>query len=198
MIHLSQGRFFDDALAALEASREADPFSPTVAQGIAFTCFYAQRLERALSASAPEYALGHAIRATVAAAARQPAEAIRSAELSEGLSRGQAMTLATCAWALAQAGRTRQAAEIRALLERKAARRYVGPSHLAVAALGLGETEAALAWLERGAEERCMYLPFVAVDPRFAPLRGDACLDRIAAIARGQPVEQLLTSAGER
>lgn len=192
MIHFIRGRL-DEAMAAFEASRDADPFSPMVAHAIAFTCFCAQRLEpalaeaRALTASEPEYAIGHAIRATIAAAAGRHGEAIRSAEIAEGLARGNAVTLGTCAWALAKAGRTRQAAEILAFLERKAARRYVGPSHLAVAALGLGETEAALSWLERGLEERCMYLPQVAVDPRFAPLRGHARFERITAIARGQP-----------
>lgn len=106
--------------------------------------------------------------------------------------------LGACAWALAQAGSTAQAVEIRTALERKATRRYVGGTHLAAAALGLGDTEAAIAWLERGLEQRCMFLPHLAVDPRFAPLRGDARFERIASIARGraEPAGNVVTAEG--
>lgn len=186
----SQGRF-EVALEAYEAARDTDPFSPLLALDIAFVPFCAQRLEpalaaiRALTASEPEFAIGHAIRATIAAAAGRSEEATRSAEIAEGLARGNAVVLGSCTWALAKAGQTAHANALRTALEKKAARRYVAPSYLALAALALGDTEAALAALERGLEQRSMYLPFVGVDPRFAALRGDARFERIAAIARG-------------
>jgi hypothetical protein len=178
-------------LAALEAALESDPFSPQLALGISFLLLCAQRLEpalaaaRALTAREPEFAIGHAVRATIAVAAGCMEEATRSAEIAEGLARGNAVTLGTCAWALAKAGQTAHATAVRAALEKKAARRYVEPSYFALAALGLGDTETAVTALERGLELRSMYLPHLATDPRFAPLRGDARFERITAIARG-------------
>jgi tetratricopeptide (TPR) repeat protein len=196
----SQGRF-DAALEAYEAAREIDPFSPMLALDIAFLPFCAQRLEpalegiRALTAREPEFAIGHAIRATIAAAAGRSEEATRSAEIAEGLARGNALVLGSCAWALAKAGQTAHASALRVALEKKAARRYVAPSYLALAALPLGDTEAALAALERGLENRSMYLPFVGADPRFAALRGDARFERLAAIARGASRAEPATAA---
>ncbi len=196
----SQGRF-DAALEAYEAAREADPFSPQLALDIAFLPFCAQRLEpalaafRALTAREPEFAIAHALRATIAAAAGRSEEATRCAEIAEGLARGNAVVLGSCTWALAKAGQTAHANALRAALEQRAARRYVAPSYRALAALVLGDTEAALTALERGLEQRSMYLPFVGVDPRFAALRGDARFERIVAIARGASRAEPATAA---
>lgn len=189
-ILLSLARF-DDALAACESSIDADPFSPSAALAVGLTQLCAGRVEearesaRSLTARDPDFALGHALAATIAAWTGRRQEAVHAARIAEELARGDQVTLGSCAWAFAQAGQTSHASAIRSALERRAARRYVGPSHLAVAALGFGDTEAALGWLERGLEQRCMYLPHVAVDPRFAPLRGEARFRRIIAIALG-------------
>jgi len=187
----AEGRF-DEALAAYRASMDADPFSPSTAASVPFTLYCAGRFDealaeaRAIAEREPEFALGHAVRAGIAAASGRRKEAIHGAELAESLARGDQLTLGTCAWALGVAGRTAHAEAIRTALEQKATRRYVAPSYLAVAAVGLGDEAGALAWLERGLEHRCMFLPMVAVDLRFAPLRGHPRFEAVTAAARGR------------
>lgn len=188
---LSQRRF-EAALSAIRESIEIDPFSPSTTSLLSFVLFCAGRYEeclvaaRALAEDQPEFGLGHAIRSLVAAALGNRAEAIRAAELAETLAHGDQLTLSTCLWALASAGRTAHAESIRAALERKATRRYVAPSYLAIAAIALGDTEGALARLEQGLAERCMFLPYVGVDPRFAPLHSHARFRAVADAATGR------------
>lgn len=95
----------------------------------------------------------------------------------EGASPGLATEPVTMAWlshARAAVGDRAAAAELLTKLERLSRHRYVAPFHLALAHVGLDNLEAAFAVLERAADERDPALPGVAVDPRFAPLRGDA------------------------
>ena len=50
---------------------------------------------------------------------------------------------------------------------------------LAVAYLGLGQTDSALALLEQGAEERSPRIAFLGVDPDFDSLRSDTRFQRL-------------------
>ncbi|OFW13741.1 MAG: hypothetical protein A3H29_05750 [Acidobacteria bacterium RIFCSPLOWO2_02_FULL_67_21] len=73
----------------------------------------------------------------------------------------------------------REAFESRARLDRQ---RYVSPYHLALAHVGLDDHEAAFAALERAVVDSDPALPFIAVEPRFAPLRGDARYARLVEL----------------
>jgi TolB-like protein/DNA-binding winged helix-turn-helix (wHTH) protein len=87
------------------------------------------------------------------------------------------------AHALAVAGRRDEALAVRARLERRALEEYVAPFSLALAHVGLGEHDAALAALARGYELRDPAMSGLGVDVRFAPLANDprftALLERI-------------------
>jgi adenylate cyclase len=67
-------------------------------------------------------------------------------------------------------------------LERLARQRYVPPYHLAIAHTGLGDIDTAFAALERAADDRDPVIANVAVDPRFAPLRGDRRYDALISL----------------
>ena len=51
--------------------------------------------------------------------------------------------------------------------------RYVAPIGIAYIYVGLGERIQALAWLEKGYEERDGWINSLKVDPRLDPLRSD-------------------------
>jgi TolB-like protein/Tfp pilus assembly protein PilF len=65
----------------------------------------------------------------------------------------------------------------RALLEAAMQREGYSPFWIAISYAGLGETEEALAWLERGYRERDPMMFWIKVHPTFDPLRSDPRFD---------------------
>ncbi len=61
---------------------------------------------------------------------------------------------------------------------------YVPSYAIAVIYAGLGETDQAMAWLEKGLDERSVWIPWLQVDPKFDGLRSDprfaALINRIS------------------
>jgi hypothetical protein len=51
--------------------------------------------------------------------------------------------------------------------------RYVSPYNIATVYNGLGELDEALAWLERGYEQRDLRMSFLKVEPKWNNLRSD-------------------------
>ena len=60
--------------------------------------------------------------------------------------------------------------------------RYISPYHLAVAHVGLGELDSAFAALERATVDADPALAYVAVEPRFEPLRQDDRYSRLLTL----------------
>jgi DNA-binding winged helix-turn-helix (wHTH) protein/Flp pilus assembly protein TadD len=178
---------FDAALAVLEDAIELDPFSPNLAMGRLLALWFAGRndealpLARALTRAEPEFSTARAIHGCIAAAQGRLEEALREAEAADTLARGDQMTRSACAWIFAVAGRPDAARAVLATLERRAQGRYVSPSFMAIGYAGLGDDEAALAWLERAPAVRCMWYPLAFADPRLTRLRG---APRFEALAR--------------
>jgi Flp pilus assembly protein TadD len=75
-----------------------------------------------------------------------------------------------CAWS----GDSAAARDTLRTLRARSAHEYVAPGSLAGVALALGDTELALSQLDAGVEQRGSSLLMLAVDPAFAPLRGNA------------------------
>jgi TolB-like protein/Tfp pilus assembly protein PilF len=78
-------------------------------------------------------------------------------------------------YVLAMAGQKREAHAILDELRRRRekGKEYVTPVSLALIHVALGEKDAALAWLEKGYEERAFQMQFLNVDPRFDTIRDD-------------------------
>jgi serine/threonine-protein kinase len=97
-------------------------------------------------------------------------EAIMSArQVPEGSSIGNG----TEGYVFAVGGRESEAREKLAELKRLRDGKYVSAVGIAVIHSGLREKEAALAWLEKGYEERAFQMQFLKVEPRWDPLRND-------------------------
>jgi len=74
-------------------------------------------------------------------------------------------------------GSVGQGGEARTIFEElriRAQRTYVPAYDLALVCTGLGWTDQAFEWLDRGHEERCGWLTYLKVDPRLDSLRADA------------------------
>lgn len=178
MVELALGRF-DAAVERTEAALEMDPLSPNLAIARITALWWADRLEEALSStrslvdSEPEFAAAHAVRASVAGALGRSAEALRAASVGDTLARGDQLARSGCAAVFARSGEPGRARSILTALERRARSRYVSPTFVAIIHAALGDDQAALAWLARARELRCMWLPMLGVDPRLQHLRGD-------------------------
>jgi TolB-like protein len=75
--------------------------------------------------------------------------------------------------ALACLGRRAEADSVVRAVIADTAGGYVNPVWVAWGLLALDDRDAAIRWLERGAEERTAWVMFIHLDPDFAPLRGD-------------------------
>jgi serine/threonine-protein kinase len=96
--------------------------------------------------------------------------------LREGRDRYSAVSTFTglLGYAYARAGRPDDAREALDELQSLRVERPVAAIDLAVVHVGLGETEAALEWIERGYEERNWQVRFLGTEPAFDPLRSEA------------------------
>ncbi len=82
-------------------------------------------------------------------------------------------TLWDLGYAFAMSGQRDQARQVLAELQARAQHTYVKALAFAWIALGLDETEQALAWLEQAYAERDPYLTLLNADPIYDRLRAD-------------------------
>lgn len=94
---------------------------------------------------------------------------------------GPAIAGGPLVFALARSGRLEEARTRMAELEQVAADGYVPPSKLAIAHLGLGARNRALAELGRAVDEHDDRLVYLAVDPLYRELHGDPAFRDILA-----------------
>ena len=100
-------------------------------------------------------------------------EAITEARRAKELSPVSTYPSALLGYAQAKSGKR---AEARAVLEellRSSAEHYIPPYHIALVYNGLDDRDDALAWLERGFEQREPKMTFLKVEPKWNNLRGD-------------------------
>jgi len=82
------------------------------------------------------------------------ADGVRELERAVAVSADNSMWLGQLGQAYAMAGNPTRAREILGQLEERARKSYVSPYHIAYVYTGLGETDAAMDWLERAVAER--------------------------------------------
>jgi TolB-like protein len=167
----------------LAGALELDPLSPPLRTSAGWVEYYdrrygeAIRLLAAVLAAHPGY---DAARIPLVLARAQmmgkppqgeedPLEALER-QAHSGDAPGSAV--AVLVYALGRAGRRIQADGWFEALRARASRGYVSPYYLALAELGVGRPDRALAELRRGAEEGAPQLIYLGAEPAFDPLRG--------------------------
>ncbi len=93
-----------------------------------------------------------------------------AARFSGGNSKAPALT----GYLLAQAGRTAEATEVVRKLEADSLQQYVPPYAVALVYAGLGDRDAAFAWLDKAYAERDVHLMYLPVDVKWDPYRSDS------------------------
>jgi Flp pilus assembly protein TadD len=71
-------------------------------------------------------------------------------------------------------------------LQQQVGQRYVPATSIATIYVGLGDTDRAIAWLDRAYDQRDVRMAFLKVDHRWNPLRADA---RFIALAKNMGLQ---------
>ena len=100
-------------------------------------------------------------------------EAVAEAQKARDFSGGRFHPKMFLAYALAKSGKRAEAQAVLAETLKISTERYVPPYTIALIYNGLGERDEALAWLERGFEQRDPSMTFLKVEPKWNNLRDD-------------------------
>jgi tetratricopeptide (TPR) repeat protein len=176
MFLIEMGRF-DEALAAVERARERWPQwleSDTVYGDV---YYFSGNFDSAIPQyrrvleSEPNYGLAHLLLGRAYLAKGEQETAIAELRRGNEMLGEVPFSMADLGYALAVAGKRAEAEQMLAAFMRKRQEGYFPAFAIAEIHLGLGNTSAALDWLERAADEHLLawYLP--SVDPFFRPLR---------------------------
>jgi TolB-like protein/DNA-binding winged helix-turn-helix (wHTH) protein/Tfp pilus assembly protein PilF len=158
---------------------ELDPLSLVISADLGMLAYYARDYERATEyyratlAMEPLFVPARLGLALAQSQIGDHEQALAALAEARTIAAGEPVVLAALAYVQARAGRLGEARATAAALAAAGARRYVSPYYLAAAPLGLGDSDAAFAWLGKAADARCSLLGSLAVDPAFDPLRKD-------------------------
>jgi TolB-like protein/Tfp pilus assembly protein PilF len=166
----------DEAMEQIRLARDLDPLSVPIQNAIGGLWYFARRFDfaveectRALDMD-PRFERGHRLLGDIALAQGRVDDAIASFTRAVDLSTQGAEALAALARGYVRAGDT---AAFDSTMEQLAAKPYVSPYTLATIRAAQGDLDAALTLLQTAYDQGVAALPYVGIDPRLDPLRGD-------------------------
>jgi len=180
----SMGRL-DEALDFAERARRADPVSPGAQMNLGLILYFARRYDDAVVATnetldlAPDFGPANVLLGRIYSAKGMPDRAVAELERAQGLLGRRPDVLTPYAYALARAGRAREARAMLDGLREIAKPRAPAPFRVAMVHIALGETDRAFEWLEQALEARDWQIGLLNVEPAFDDLRSDG---RFAAL----------------
>jgi len=176
---LSQERRHDEAAAVMRRARELEPLNALVHAMSSQMAFQGRDYPRALEHARqsivldPEFWIGYMQSGQVYEQLGKPDLALDAFNNAARFSGGNTKAISHRGHVLAGSGRPDEAREILKTLEAVSRERYVPPYALALVHAGLGDGDAAFAWLDRAYEARDVHLIFLTVDPKWDPYRAD-------------------------
>jgi len=168
-----------EALAEIKRARELDPLSSFVNALEGQFLLHAGRTDEALERLQrtfeldPNFYFPHMFAASVFIEKGMYREAVAEARRAKELAPNQTASDMFGSYALAKLGNRDEARSLLNEMLKTSTKRFVPPAGIALAYNGLGETNEAFAWLERGIEQRDPKMAFLKVEPKWNNLRGD-------------------------
>lgn len=166
-----------EALAEIRRAKDIDPRNPLVNSMEGQILFYSgdpgsakERLDETIGLEGNVF-LAYLVMAKTLDETGDHSGAAEFARKAYDLSGGNAEALGRTVYALARAGKRREAENARNELAELARKKYIPPYVLAIADLGFGEKQKALADLEKAYEEKNLQMVFLKVDPKWDELR---------------------------
>ncbi len=167
----------DEALTEVKRARELDPLSAFVSALEGQFLLHAGRTDEALdrlrqaSELDPNFYFPHQFAASAYIERGMYGEAATEARRAKELAPNQTVSRSFGAYALAKLGKRDEAQAMLGELLKLSTEGFVPPSHIALIYHGLGETDQALSWLEKGYEQRDPKMAFLKVEPKWNTLR---------------------------
>ena len=168
-----------EAVREVDRAVELDPLCLTVGTSAAFVRYLAGDYEGALAYCRrttdidPHYLPARRLVGAAYLQSGRTDAAVAVLEAVYAEARHDPVYAASLSTARAMAGDAPGAAELVAALRRLGTSRYVSRYHLALAHLGIGDRDSAFAALEQAVVDSDPALIYLAVEPRFEPIRSD-------------------------
>jgi serine/threonine-protein kinase len=168
------------SLELIDMSKDLDPLSPIINVGAGIPLHVAGRYDaavncyRAVLETDPALAPGHYYLGMSLEMRGDYDEAIGAINRAVEIAGPAPIFLGALAHVYARAGRPADAERLVERLQEMSRQRYVSPYSFFIAHTGLGQTDAALAALEKTLEEHNAWIYFLPIDPRFDTLRSDS------------------------
>ena len=174
--HLWHGYFLEALgqqsanLAEKKLGQELDPLNLAAGSGVGMAYFYLGQYDRAIEEQSKTLELNPSFDQALEGLGE--VYEVKAMYADAIAVYGKAGALASLGHAYAASGRKAEARKILLELDKQSKHRYVSPYDRALIYTGLGESDQALAWLEK-AEEQNVPLHHINVDQRFNSLRPD-------------------------
>jgi len=175
--HLSLMGRHGEAIAEMRKARSLDPLSLIINADLAEILLIAHFYDESMQESRktiemdPDFALAHNQLAEAYLQKHLPDDAITEFQKAVKLSEGSPICTANLARAYASSGRSADAGQLLTGLKQRSNPAYSNAAEIAMVYAALGEKSQAMAWLERGYNER--FNPGVLLRPGFDSLRAD-------------------------
>jgi serine/threonine-protein kinase len=169
----------DEARQEIEIALDLDPLSSIIHEGRASLSTFERRYDEAIRGFRkilefdPSFYKAYASMGRAYAQNGDYPQALAMLEKGRSLGGDLSNILAALGQVSALSGDIHRARDLLGQLTTRAADSYVASTCFAILHLGLGETERALDWLEKGCEQRELPMIMTKVHPVYDPLRGE-------------------------
>ena len=185
-VHQAYGSFLSStgnlqaAVEELRVAQRLDPISPSINVETAWVLYLARDFGAAYEqcwkvlALEPRCSAAQHVLGLVHEQMGMCDEAVIEFQNAQSSGDEQPAFVAALGHAWAKAGKVARAKEALRELRGLTAKRYVSPYWQAIVCAGLGQTHAAVEWLEKACQQRDVWLAWLGVDPRFDALHSTA------------------------
>ena len=169
----------DEASEEIQLAQQLDPLSLPVNTDLGFCYYYTGRYDEAVKQLSlvlgmnPNFSPAHLWLGRTYQELGKFDEALAAFRRVEDGIHDWPVSIAARGFVAGVAGRPAQALEALAELDELSARRFVTSYGVALVHAGLGQNEAAFAWLNKAFDERSNWLVWLRLDPRWNGLRSD-------------------------
>ncbi len=169
----------EESLEEMNRARSLDPLSLSMNFSLGWRLYMARQYDQAISQLLntiemdPTYLLAHIVLGQCYEQEGKYSEAIAELQKAASLSPDSPPVLAALGHAYAASGKRAEAQQMLLQLKSLSPRRYVSPFYQAYLYIGLGDREQAVAWLDRGYDDRSNNMIFLNVVPQFDTLRSE-------------------------